>query len=101
MTKPTLSKKAFAQRGETIYQANVHASLNADDDEGKFVAIDIVSGDFEIHANELIASDLLAARHGDAQIWLRRIGREYAHRFGPRFRISSHGWSADFLERLR
>jgi len=88
MTKPTLSKKTFAQRGETIYQANVHPSLNPDD-EGKFVAIDIVSGDFEIHANELIASDLLAARHGDAQIWLRRIGRAYAHRFGPCVRLSS------------
>jgi len=88
MTKPTLSKKAFAQRGETIYQANVHPRINSDDD-GKFVAIDIVSGDFEIHPDELRASDLLAARHVDAQIWLRRIGRDYAHRFGPRSRVSS------------
>lgn len=88
MTEPKLSKQAFARRGEAIYKAKVHPNVNPDD-EGKFVAIDIVSGDFEIHADELMASDLLAARHGDAQIWLRRIGRDYAHRFGPRARRSS------------
>ena len=56
--------------------------------DGKFVVIDIVMGAYEIHVNELEATDRLLARVPTAQIWLRRIGSRYAHHFGARPRSS-------------
>jgi hypothetical protein len=50
--------------------------------EGKFVAIDIETGVYEIDGDELVASDRLLARLPDAQIWLRQVGSRYVRRFG-------------------
>jgi hypothetical protein len=52
--------------------------------EGKFVAIDIETGAYEMAPDELAASDHLLARVPNAQIWLKRIGSRYVRRFGPR-----------------
>jgi hypothetical protein len=75
------SKEDFAQRGDAIYQNNVRPQLTADD-EGRFAAIDIDSGMFEIDADEMKACDRLRARAPQAQIWLVKVGSPYVHRFG-------------------
>ena len=76
-------KKEFAERGDAIFANEVLPQLKAADD-GKFVAIDIESGAFEIDDNELGACDKLDARIPDSQTWLVRIGSRYLHRFGGR-----------------
>lgn len=81
MVKPRYSKEEFAQRGDEIYLHEIYPRSQKDD-EGKFAAIDIETGAFEIDANELAASDRLFARHPDAQIWLVKIGSRYVRRFG-------------------
>jgi hypothetical protein len=53
-----------------------HPSLNGYD-EGKFVVIDIDTGNFEIDVDELAASDRLLARNSDAQLWVTRVGSRY------------------------
>ena len=53
-------------------------------DEGKFAAIDIQSGMYEIDVDELEACDKLNARIPDAQIWMVRVGYRFVHRFGGR-----------------
>jgi hypothetical protein len=73
----------FARRGDEIYERRVLPDLKGGE-EGKFVVIDIESGDYEIDSDELAASDRLLARHPQAQFWLRQIGSRYAHRFGAR-----------------
>lgn len=40
--------------------------------EGKYVAIDIETGDYEMDTDELAASDRLVARLPGAQIWLNK-----------------------------
>lgn len=82
-TKRRHSKKEFARRGDEIYETQVHPLLKAED-EGKFAAIDIDSGEYEINEDELEACDTLNARIPDAQIWLVRVGSRYLHRFGGR-----------------
>jgi hypothetical protein len=79
--QPRYSKEEFARRGDEIYERVLRGSLESGN-EGRFVAIDIETGDYEIDADELTASDRLLARVPNAQIWLRRIGSRYAHRFG-------------------
>jgi hypothetical protein len=79
------SKEEFAQRGDAIYENNVRPQLTTDDD-GKFAAIDIESGMYEMDGDEMAACDRLRARAPEAQIWLVRIGSPYLHRFGGRER---------------
>ena len=82
-TKRRYSKEDFAHRGDEIYEAQVRPNLKPED-QGKFAAVDIESGSYEIDADELEACDKLNARLPDAQIWLVRIGSRYLHRFGGR-----------------
>lgn len=79
--QPRYSKEDFARRGDAIYEDQLRSVLEAGN-EGKFVAIDIETGAYEVDRDELAASDRLAARIPDAQIWLRRIGSRYARHFG-------------------
>jgi hypothetical protein len=82
-TKPRYSKEEFAQRGDAMYERSL-TELNPAGNEGKFVAIDIETGAYEIDGDELAASDRLLTRLPQAQIWVRRIGSRYARHFGPR-----------------
>jgi hypothetical protein len=77
------SKDEFAQRGDAIYKNDVRPQLKPDD-EGKFAAIDIESGMYEVNEDELVACDKLRVRVPEAQIWMVRIGSRYVHRFGGR-----------------
>ncbi len=82
-TQPRYDKEEFARRGDDIYERQIKAVVEADN-EGKYVAIDIESADYEVDDDELAATDRLSARHADAQVWLRRIGTRFARRLGPR-----------------
>jgi hypothetical protein len=78
---PRYSKEEFRRRGDEIYERDIKPRLNPED-HGKFVAIDIETGEYEIDANELTAMDRLDARIPDAQTWLKRIGSPFVYRFG-------------------
>ena len=82
--KPRYSKEEFARRGDEIYERYVRPNI-AEDDEGKFVVIDIDSAAYEIDEDELAASDRLLDRHSEAQVWVTQVGSRYARRFGPRY----------------
>ncbi|HSK81656.1 MAG TPA: hypothetical protein VLQ45_34695 [Thermoanaerobaculia bacterium] len=71
----------IARRGDEIYDRDLSPHLKKED-EGKFVLIDIESGDCEVDADMLAASDRLRARRPDAEVWIRRIGYRYVYRIG-------------------
>ena len=79
------SKQEFAHRGDTIYENDVRPQRKSED-EGKFAAIDIDTGTYEVDVDELGACDHLRARVPEAQIWMVRIGSRAVHRFGVRER---------------
>ena len=81
--KTRMSKQEFARRGDEIYDRDVQPRISPDD-EGKFVVIDIETGDSEVDPDEIAASDRLLDRRPAAQLWLRQIGSPYARRFGRR-----------------
>src|SRR5262245_31696241 len=83
--QPRYSMEEFERRGDEIYDRDVQPHVTAED-EGKYVLIDIETGDYEVDDDEIAASDRLLARHPDAQVWMTRIGSRYARRFGPRNR---------------
>ncbi len=81
--KPRHSKEEFAKRGDAIYEREIRPKLAAKD-IGKFLAIDIATGEYEIATDEMRAGDNLRARLPEAQIWMVRIGYTSARSFGGR-----------------
>ncbi len=82
-TERRYSKEEFERRGDAIYEKAVRPQLKLRD-KGKFAAIDIESGSYEIAADELKAARSARARIPDTQIWMVRIGYRSVHRFGGR-----------------
>jgi hypothetical protein len=83
LRQPRDSKEEFAQRGDLIYQTQIRGQVELGN-QGKIVAIDLETKDFEVDASEIAACERLETRHPDAQIWIVRIGSRYVRRFGGR-----------------
>ena len=49
------------------------------DDDGKFVALDVQTGDYEVDEDEAAVSRL-RTRNPGAEAWLRRVGEPAAYR---------------------
>ncbi len=77
------SKEEFAKRGDAIHEKDILPRLTAKD-TGKFLAIDIETGEHEIASDEMKAGDRLRRRIPDAQIWMVRIGYATTRSFGGR-----------------
>ena len=78
---PAYSPQEFSLRSTEIYDRDIRPALRPED-EGKFVAIDIDSGSYEIDRSDFTATERLLARHPHAQIWLARAGQRAAYRIG-------------------
>jgi len=63
----------LAQLGDEVFDRRVRPRLRPEDD-GKFVALDIGSGDFEIDDDDYAAVARLRARLPTAEVWLARAG---------------------------
>ena len=74
-------KAEFARRGDALLKRKVRPNLKPGD-EDKFAAIDIETGEYELHKNEMTACDRLRKRVSDPQIWLVHVGLGYLDRFG-------------------
>jgi hypothetical protein len=78
-TEPRLSREELARRGDDTFSRQVRPSLRPEDD-GKFVAIDVESGAFEVDEDEYAAVTRLHHRVPGAQVWLVRAGFPATHR---------------------
>jgi hypothetical protein len=83
--EPRYSKEEFAKRGDAIYDKQILPKLTRKQ-VGKFLAIDIETGEYEINADELRAGNKLRRRIPEAQIWMVRIGYRATHSFGGRLK---------------
>lgn len=77
MATRRLQRDEIGRRGNEIYQSKLRALLEPQFD-GKFVAIDVESGEYELADEAGDASDLLWARLPDAQILIERVGHRAA-----------------------
>ena len=68
----------LASRGEAIYQEQIRHLVDPQQ-KGKFVVIDICSGDYEIHERDAIATRELLKRRPDAMTWAVRVGYPTAY----------------------
>lgn len=83
VTTPRYSKAEFARRGQEIYDQAIRPHVEPGN-EGKFVAIDLETGAYELDPDDYTATERLLARTPNAQIWLLRVGHRAAYRMGSR-----------------
>lgn len=76
-------KEVLAQRGQELYESGIRQQVEAGN-EGKIVAIDIETGEFEVGKTVMAATDRLFERTPDAQPWTIRIGHRAVYHFGSR-----------------
>ena len=75
----TIPGEEVAQRGNEICDRLIKPIAEPGQLE-QFVAIDVLSEDFEIDPDDAEATERLIARRPDALIWARRVGRDYIGR---------------------
>ena len=78
-TKRTLDELAVL--GGNVFDRQVRPALRPEDD-GKFVAIDVETGDYEIHEDDYTAVARLRGRKPAADVWLMRAGYPTTYRIG-------------------
>ena len=76
---PTHRLAEEARLGQEAFDLHVKSKLRPEDD-GKFVAVDIQSGSYEIDADDYQATGRLLARLPGARIWLLRAGHPTTYR---------------------
>jgi hypothetical protein len=81
MPHPRYSSEEIAQRGQRLYEQKIQSQL-AESETGKFLALDIETGQYEIDADELAALKRAKAKNPDAALYLIRVGSETAYKLG-------------------
>ncbi len=79
--QPRFTQEEHARLGTEIYEQRIRPQVESGN-QGRIVAIDVETGEFEIADQTLEAAERLLARCPDAQIWFVRIGHQGVHRFG-------------------
>lgn len=74
-------------RGEAIYKEQIRDRVEVEN-KGKFLVIDIETGDYEIDADDLRATMRALAKRPAAILYGLRIGYPTAYRLGGRFRLN-------------
>ena len=79
--EPKYSSEEAIQRGNDLYEQRVRPHVT-DEDHGKFVSIDLESGEWEMDADPMAPGKRLRDRLPGAEILTTRVGYGYAVRFG-------------------
>lgn len=77
--------REIVERGQAIYESRIRPLVERDH-FGKYLVLDIETGDNEIDADHLAASDRAATKHPDALLFAMRIGYRAGGRIGARSR---------------
>jgi hypothetical protein len=68
-----------ARRSREIYDRQIRPALQPED-EDKFVAIDIKTGEYELDEDDYTAVTRLRSRLPAADVWLERVGHPTAYK---------------------
>jgi hypothetical protein len=78
-TEPRRTPEELARMGSEVFDLRVRPMLRPEDN-GKFVALDVQTGDYEIDEDDYAAVSRLRAHNPAAEAWLIRIGQPAAYR---------------------
>jgi hypothetical protein len=83
MTHLAINREEFVQRGEDYYDRFLRDNLEPEH-KGKFLALDVETGEYEMDADEMAAIDRARARMPGKVFYILRVGYPAAHRLGAR-----------------
>jgi hypothetical protein len=86
MASAQLSTKEAARIGRRIYDREIREKVETKH-RGKFLFVDIDTGDYEFDADQVAAGERLRERHPDSLLYMVRIGYPTAVKFGPRLKL--------------
>lgn len=69
----------IARRGQALYEEHIRSQLGADD-KGKFLCINVETGDYELDWDEMVACQRARQKHPDSAFFIHRVGYRAAHR---------------------
>ncbi len=81
MPHPRYSSHEIAERGRKFYEEQLRATVTPGN-VGKFLVIDIETGEYEIDREELAALKRAQAKHPEAALYMVRIGSQTAYQMG-------------------
>ena len=73
-----------AARGQSIYEDHIRSKVEFGN-KGKFLVIDIETGEYELDADDLTATKRALTKRPAARLYGLRIGYPTAYRLGGRF----------------
>ena len=81
MTNEGYAHGEIASMGEAIYQDRIRPLVDPSK-KGKFVVVDVRSGDYEIDDEDIVATLRLRERRPDAMTFAVKVGYRYAYSIG-------------------
>ena len=87
MPHPRYTSDEIVQRGQALYEEKIREKVEANN-KGKFLVLDIETGEYEIDTDSLAAYERAAAKHPDPALYILRIGYPSAVRLGGRFAVA-------------
>lgn len=84
----------IGRRGEEVYERSVRAKVEGEAggaNDGRFVVLDVDTGDYELADEAVVATARLRSRRPDAVFYLKRVGHRAA------FRMRGGGFAGGYL----
>jgi hypothetical protein len=78
-TESRCTPEELARLGTEVLERCVRPMLRPEDDD-KFIALDVQTGEYEVDENDYAAVSRLRARNPAAEVWLSRVGHPAAHK---------------------
>lgn len=84
MPRSHYTPEEICERGEALYNQQIRAQVEPEH-RGKFLVLDIETGDYEMDADRHAALNRAEARHPGGQLYILRIGYPTAINIGGRY----------------
>jgi len=85
MPRAHYTSEEIVQRGQALYEQEIRAKVEPEN-KGKYLIINVATGEYEMDADDLAASKRAKAKFPDAPLYTMRTGYPTAYRLRGRFR---------------
>ena len=86
MSYARYTPEEVATRGEAVYEQQLRAKVETEN-KGKFLVVDIETGEYEIDEDDLTATKRALAKRPETVLYGLRIGYPTAYRLGGHFAV--------------
>jgi hypothetical protein len=86
---PRFTTHEIVERGKAIYEQQIRQKVGTEENKGKFLIIDIETGDYEMDDDEIAATRRAHARHPDGAFYGMRVGYRAAEVLGGSWELAA------------